>query len=448
MQNQSVVVNNTETAVVTEQQSMSEGGNTPGVASNVGTASSTGTANAAGQTQTAGTVTEEASTAEPQTQETPAEEVPVVEPKTQETPVEEVPAVEPQTQETPAEVVPTAEPKEQETPVEEAPAAEPQTQETPVEETPVEETPAEEAPVEEKPTEETPAEEAPVQEVTPEEQAAADEEARLEEERKKAEEEFERAKKAWDALSQVMQTTVPKYRYDPEQVEEVSQMLSDGGWALNINGEPYDPTKDDVRCKEINGEIIPLDLTLAYPEGNAVAYQIESSLLNQLKDQGIKVTLVPVELNTLRDMLHRKIERNCDLIYISTNYDEVFDPSPSFDPADAEIGKTNLSGINDPILYELAKDMSKTEPGDNYTYATKWVKFQARYQQVVPAIPVYGNVYVDFFTSCLQNYDVSQNVTWTEAILYAYMSDPDMSEKPEEEEEPEFEDDGDFEIFD
>lgn len=266
--------------------------------------------------------------------------------------------------------------------------------------------------------------------MTDEEKAAAEERARLEEE-------MAITRAAWDALGSAMATTVPVYRYDPEKKAEVHQLLVDDGWGLNENGEPFDPEKDEVRCKEINGQMVKLDLTMAYPEGNPISDFFSDSLLDKLAEQGIKVTMVPVEMNELRAMLHRDVERTCDMIYISTNFDEVFDPSPMFDVTDSEKGNTNFTGINDPMLYELARDMSRTEPGDNYTYATKWVKFQARYQEVVPSIPVYGNVYVDFYTSCLQNYNVNQNVTWTEAIIGAYMSDPMM-------EEPNFEDDSVF----
>ena len=268
-----------------------------------------------------------------------------------------------------------------------------------------------------------------------------DDEKAAEEERARLEEEMARTKAAWDALGTAMATTVPVYRYDPEKKDEVHKMLADDGWDLNADGEPFVFGEDEVRCKMIDGQLVKLDLTMAYPEGNPISDFFSDSLLDKLAEQGIKVTMVPVEMNELRAMLHRDTERSCDMIYIATNFDEVFDPSPMFDTSDADTGNTNYSGINDPILFELAKDMSRTEPGDNYTYATKWVKFQARYQEVVPSIPVYGNVYVDFYTSCLHDYDITQNVTWTEAIIYAYMSDP-MMEEPELEENDEFDDGG------
>ncbi len=64
--------------------------------------------------------------------------------------------------------------------------------------------------------------------------------------------------------------------------------------------------------------------------------------------------------------------------------------------------------------------MRKTDPIDVYDYVTKWISFQERYNEVLPAIPLYSNVYFDFWMNQLQNYDVNGHVTWSQAILQAY----------------------------
>ena len=38
-------------------------------------------------------------------------------------------------------------------------------------------------------------------------------------------------------------------------------------------------------------------------------------------------------------------------------------------------------------------------------------------------IPIYSNVYFDFFPRYLQNYNISENVTWSQAIVSAFLSD-------------------------
>ena len=67
--------------------------------------------------------------------------------------------------------------------------------------------------------------------------------------------------------------------------------------------------------------------------------------------------------------------------------------------------------------------MRKTEPGDALGYCTKWVAFQQRWAEVLPAVPVYSGVYFDFFTSKLQNYAIGANISWAQAIVGAYLKE-------------------------
>ena len=52
---------------------------------------------------------------------------------------------------------------------------------------------------------------------------------------------------------------------------------------------------------------------------------------------------------------------------------------------------------------------------------------------------MYSNVYFDFYTPTLHDYNVSSSTGWAEAIVGAYLGDVETEEVPvEEEEEPEF----------
>ena len=68
--------------------------------------------------------------------------------------------------------------------------------------------------------------------------------------------------------------------------------------------------------------------------------------------------------------------------------------------------------------------MRTTVPGDVLSYVRKWVKFQERWTEVLPAIPVYSNIYFDFYTSALQNYRITSGITWADAIVGSYLGEP------------------------
>ena len=92
----------------------------------------------------------------------------------------------------------------------------------------------------------------------------------------------------------------------------------------------------------------------------------------------------------------------------------------------------NNTYSDDQALYEAAVAMRKTEPGSSYEYVEKWITFQERYNEVLPTIPIYSNIYFDFYTPLLQNYDITKRVTWTQAILLAYFELPSEAEEADE----------------
>ena len=241
--------------------------------------------------------------------------------------------------------------------------------------------------------------------------------------------EYEKELEAWDALSM---DGIKIYNLD---VDEAVRLLEEDGWTLNRNGDPFEAGKDDVRCAMKDGKLETLELKMVYPEGNAMGSILEDTFIANLKEAGILVTAEPMNWQKLLRQYYRQEARDCDMMYLASNFFEVFDPWPTFDPDDADTGLTNYTGIRDQELCDRAKDMTLTEPGNTLEYVTKWIAFQERYEEVLPAIPVYGNAYFDFYTRCLQNYTVSNDVTWSEAILAAYMSDPALETQEAEEDE-------------
>ncbi|MCI5956018.1 MAG: ABC transporter substrate-binding protein [Clostridiales bacterium] len=229
--------------------------------------------------------------------------------------------------------------------------------------------------------------------------------------------EYEETQAAWEALTL---DNLPDYALDTGAARK---LLVDDGWTLNREGKPFDAAKDDVRCKEIDGELVALELTMLYPEGNAIEKSLDATLVANLAQVGVKLNVKPVPVTELMDVYYRNSERDCDMIYLATNFATVFDPSQTFSPEDAEIGAANRTAIVDEELYNLAVDMRRTEPGDVLAYCQKWVAFQERFAEVLPVIPVYSNVYFDFYDNTFQEYDITANQTWSQAIVKAYLGD-------------------------
>ena len=260
---------------------------------------------------------------------------------------------------------------------------------------------------------------------------------------------YEEALAAWEELTM---DELPVLSFDPAAAAE---MLEKAGWTLNQQGQAYTGAEGEIRSKQVEGQLVTLDLHLIYPETNQAGVWLEETFADSLSEAGIGLTCQALPMDELLSLYYRTEDRDCDLIYLASNFSVLFDPSGEFAYDGENLGTSNHTAVQDKELYQLALQMRSTEPGDLLTYCTRWLAFQNRFLETLPMIPVYGNVYFDVYESILQNYQINANVSWSEAIVGAYLGDAaDEEEELEEEEDfgdedwdEEFEDE-DFEFFD
>ena len=222
----------------------------------------------------------------------------------------------------------------------------------------------------------------------------------------------------WETLNM---DNIRSYTLD---VDQAKALLTADGWTLNQDGQSYREGVDDVRYKELNGQLVALAMTLAYPEGNTIADAMETFFLPGAKEAGIQLTLMPIDMSALLDQLYRREERTVDLIYLATNFEVLYDAAVHFSLDEGGEPIWSFTGLQDETLYEIADYMRHTEPTDYLTYIKHWLAFQERFAELLPAIPIYSNVYFDFYTNTLQNYNISSNVSWAQAIVPAWLGEP------------------------
>ncbi|MBR3099754.1 MAG: hypothetical protein IKH18_09365 [Clostridia bacterium] len=200
---------------------------------------------------------------------------------------------------------------------------------------------------------------------------------------------------------------------------KAAMLLKNAGWTLNEDGSDYTGEAGKVRCKEIDGQIVPLRLTLLIPEGHHIADLLQDSFIKNLNACGIELTVETAPMNDVLRQYYRETERTADMIFLATNFGSIYDPSVdlSTDPTG-----WNFVYSDDEELYRLAVDMRKTNPKETVQYMQKWVAFQERYNQVLPTLPVYTNVYYDFYTTKLRNYHITSHSSWAQAIIEASLA--------------------------
>ena len=225
--------------------------------------------------------------------------------------------------------------------------------------------------------------------------------------------EYDEEIEKWESLTL---EDIPAYEYDPEAAAE---LLDEAGWNLNAEGGAW---TGGVRYKQTEAGLVPLRLTLACPEGTSAMNALTAAAEN-LAAGGIELTVTPIVFEDLLEQFYGMKEKESDMYFLSSNFDILYDPSVKFAMNEAGEPVWYETGIADEELYELTVAMRSTEPGELLEYVENWLEFQKRFEEVLPMIPLYSNVYFDFYPRVLHEYNIASNMTWSQAIVDAYMAD-------------------------
>ena len=238
--------------------------------------------------------------------------------------------------------------------------------------------------------------------------------------------EYEKAIEQWEELT--LDGIEP---YDRD-LEKAAELLDNAGWNRNADGDGFVQGSDKLRYKQTEEGLVPLRLTMAYGAGSAAGEALEGALVQSLTEIGIELIVEAMDADAMLYQFYRMSETKYDMYFLATNFDLLYDPSLSFtvDEEGHHVWKT--SGLADDELWKLAVDMRRTEPEDLMGYCTKWLAFQKRFAEQLPLLPMYSNVYFDFYPQVLHEYKIASNISWPEASIGAYLSDY-VPEVPEEE---------------
>ena len=163
-----------------------------------------------------------------------------------------------------------------------------------------------------------------------------------------------------------------------------------------------------------------------------------------LKEAGIKLTLIPMTMKELLYSYNNEKELDqIDMFYIGDDFNIEFDPQLFFLAGDPEAPYADTLAWAHTQMREYAHKMCETEPDNALDFVKKWIIFQEQLSDLLPLIPVYSNVYFDFYTSDLTNYDILYYITWGDAIVPSIYARQEFK-APEETEEPELGDDEAF----
>ncbi|MBQ8073132.1 MAG: hypothetical protein IJ231_05120 [Clostridia bacterium] len=234
------------------------------------------------------------------------------------------------------------------------------------------------------------------------------------------------------------------YPYDPDAAV---QTLIDDGWVLAEDGSDY---VEGVRWKEVTPEqagtyqynvtlddgriLMPLKLDWSSSDGNSVSDLLAVMLANgeQTKAAGIEINQQVMTFTELLNYYYRDATQGdkygvptyC-LFNLANNFNPAFDQSYEWtqDP-DMIAQGYNVSRLYDPEIDKLSMDMVYgVESGDVDAYMEIWKAYELRWNEQLPQVPLYSNVYISMYPDWLENY--TQDTFWNfeQAILYATIAE-------------------------
>ena len=217
-----------------------------------------------------------------------------------------------------------------------------------------------------------------------------------------------------------MQDEVTTYPYD---VEAAKQLLVSDGWTLNENGEKFVEGTDTVRYKEIDGELVALEVRFAQMTGNQVAQWLVDNYAPVLESIGVRFVSEEMPYLDILDQYYRNVDRTYNMMFLATNFNLVFDPYYNFSTDPAYQGVMNTSGILDEQLEKISLELRSCDPADQEGYIATWLTLMQRYSEILPSIPIYANVYYDLYQAKVQDYAPNANWSWPAAILYTWLAE-------------------------
>ncbi len=217
----------------------------------------------------------------------------------------------------------------------------------------------------------------------------------------------------------------------PYSLESAKELLDQAGFNLDANGNPYE---SGIRYKKMDdGTLMPLIIEWASSEQNAVSDLLVVKLQENpdLAAAGIQINQTVMTFTELLNYLYRDATQGAKygvptyhMFNLATNYTPVYDLSTTYttDP-DMFAQGYNTNFILDEELDRLSKEMVKVDPEDRETFKQKFVAFAERWNYLLPDVPLYSNIYHDFYNEKLKDYNINSLVEISKAILYSYVTE-------------------------
>lgn len=232
------------------------------------------------------------------------------------------------------------------------------------------------------------------------------------------------------------------YAYD---VDAANAELTAGGWTLNAEGGEWDGNgmryKDvtdlDVNkdgCVEVGGKtLMPLQIQWYCTENNPVSDLLSIMLAeaDAVKKSGMEIIKTVGDFNGVLSAIYHedpdgnKIPAEYGMLNLATGwpssvYDYAFNWSDDPKYVDMGVNGNYLFDMGEGGLDDLSMRMVyDVKAGDYDAYLDLWQKYIVRWNEMLPEIPLYCNMYVTAVPTWVEGYEQNSFWDFARAIVYA-----------------------------
>ncbi|MDR0294167.1 MAG: ABC transporter substrate-binding protein [Oscillospiraceae bacterium] len=203
-------------------------------------------------------------------------------------------------------------------------------------------------------------------------------------------------------------------------LDNAVEELVSNGWVLNENGDPYE---SGVRYKKLDDGSL-MKLHLEWFAANVQVGAICDPLFTpNLEAAGFSITRTDYDgtSSAFNDAVYGYSEVYYHLVSSATGFATADSPWYYFDPDPSTWGQWNSNFIADDQIYAAVMGMKNTEPTDKEGFFSKWLDFVVRFNELALDLPIYSDLYHDFFIPGLKGYAHSASYPWSGAIVKAWV---------------------------
>ncbi len=223
------------------------------------------------------------------------------------------------------------------------------------------------------------------------------------------------------------------YGYAEWAYQEVGDELEELLTPFSLNVEKANELLDQTEWKYEEDGVTPFDASKANAEGTYMRYNDkgEKLIVRHMGTAGLETTdaieisykanaplagldfqVTKSDFNALLDNYYYSYElKDEEKLYSTFNMGNTFgnpnDPYTASWHSDKCGTWENACQLSDPELDALIMQLRGTEPGDEEAFLDTWLKFQVRWQELLPQIPLYSNEYFDIFDYSVKGMNTS-----------------------------------------